>query len=69
MGIVTDDHFLGVLMKCFQSNLCSLKGGHVLQKMVIRDYAHAPSKVKASVHAVKERYPKKNLIACLELHT
>ncbi|MEO0897120.1 MAG: Mur ligase family protein [Bacteroidota bacterium] len=38
-------------------------------KIVIRDYAHAPSKVMASVDAVKSRYPSKNVIACLELHT
>jgi UDP-N-acetylmuramate-alanine ligase len=35
----------------------------------IRDFAHAPSKVLASVAAVRERYPKHNLVAVLELHT
>lgn len=34
-----------------------------------KDYAHAPSKVKATVEAVKTQYPKQKLIACLELHT
>ena len=34
-----------------------------------RDFAHAPSKVKATVEAVKESYPNKRVIACLELHT
>lgn len=33
------------------------------------DFAHSPSKVKATVAAVAERYPGKNIIACLELHT
>jgi UDP-N-acetylmuramate: L-alanyl-gamma-D-glutamyl-meso-diaminopimelate ligase len=33
------------------------------------DFAHAPSKVKATVDAVAERYPRHRLIACLELHT
>lgn len=33
------------------------------------DFAHAPSKVRATVNAVKERYPNKRLVACLELHT
>ena len=37
--------------------------------MVIRDFAHAPSKVSATVRAVKEQFPEKELIACLELHT
>lgn len=36
---------------------------------VFRDFAHAPSKVKASVQAVKEQYPDSNFIAVFELHT
>ena len=34
-----------------------------------RDFAHAPSKVRATVQAVKEQYPDKMVTACLELHT
>lgn len=37
--------------------------------VVFKDYAHAPSKVKASVRAVKELYPTREVVACLELHT
>lgn len=33
------------------------------------DFAHSPSKVKATVSAVKLQYPDKTLIAVLELHT
>lgn len=33
------------------------------------DFAHAPSKVKATVNALAERYPGQRLVACLELHT
>ncbi len=36
---------------------------------VYRDFAHAPSKVKASIEAVKQQYPDRKLIAILELHT
>ena len=36
---------------------------------VYRDFAHAPSKVKASIDAVKEQFPGRNLVAVLELHT
>ncbi|MDP1842457.1 MAG: Mur ligase family protein [Sediminibacterium sp.] len=36
---------------------------------VYRDFAHAPSKVKASVEAVKQQYPTRKLFAILELHT
>ncbi|MTI20753.1 peptidoglycan synthetase [Fulvivirga sp. RKSG066] len=36
---------------------------------IFKDYAHAPSKVKATTLAVKEQHPERELIACLELHT
>jgi len=39
------------------------------ESSVYRDYAHAPSKVAATTLALKEQYPKRDLIACLELHT
>lgn len=34
-----------------------------------RDFAHAPSKVKATIEAAKAQFPEKKLIAVLELHT
>lgn len=34
-----------------------------------RDFAHAPSKLKATLDAVREAYPERQLIACFELHT
>ena len=37
--------------------------------MVYLDFAHSPSKVKATVEAVAARYPGREIIACLELHT
>ena len=36
---------------------------------VYRDYAHAPSKVQATTFSLKEQYPERELLACLELHT
>jgi UDP-N-acetylmuramate-alanine ligase len=36
---------------------------------IFRDFAHAPSKVTASVKALREQYPKKRLLAVFELHT
>jgi len=33
------------------------------------DFAHAPSKVQATVQAVRERHPDREIVACLELHT
>lgn len=37
--------------------------------VLFKDFAHSPSKVKATVKAVKGQYPKRKLVACLELHT
>jgi UDP-N-acetylmuramate: L-alanyl-gamma-D-glutamyl-meso-diaminopimelate ligase len=39
------------------------------KRVVYKDFAHAPSKVKATLQAVKEQFPGKKVIACLELHT
>lgn len=36
---------------------------------VYKDFAHAPSKLKASTSALKAQFPSKKLIACIELHT
>ncbi len=36
---------------------------------IYRDFAHAPSKVKASIEAVKQQFPERKLYAILELHT
>jgi UDP-N-acetylmuramate: L-alanyl-gamma-D-glutamyl-meso-diaminopimelate ligase len=37
--------------------------------VVFKDFAHSPSKVMATTKAVREQFPEKKLIACLELHT
>lgn len=38
-------------------------------KVAYKDFAHSPSKVAATTKAVKDQYPDRKLIACLELHT
>lgn len=38
-------------------------------KVAYKDFAHSPSKVAATTKAVKNQYPNRKLIACLELHT
>ena len=38
-------------------------------KVAYKDFAHSPSKVAATTKAVKEQYPDRTVIACLELHT
>jgi len=44
--------------------ICENKNG-----VAYLDFAHSPSKVKATIEAVASRYPGKKIIACLELHT
>lgn len=36
---------------------------------IFLDFAHSPSKLEATINAVKEQYPSRKLIACMELHT
>ena len=37
--------------------------------VVFKDFAHSPSKVKATTKAVKNQYKERTVLACLELHT
>lgn len=37
--------------------------------VVFRDFAHAPSKLAATSDAMKNQYPARRLVACVELHT
>jgi UDP-N-acetylmuramate: L-alanyl-gamma-D-glutamyl-meso-diaminopimelate ligase len=36
---------------------------------VFKDFAHSPSKLKATTSAVKEQFTDRKLVACMELHT
>ncbi len=36
---------------------------------VYKDFAHAPSKLRATISAMREQYPARRLVACMELHT
>ena len=61
----------------FYDAIASFKGANKrLEKIAeqnstvaFKDFAHAPSKVKATTMAVKNQYPQRRLLACLELHT
>lgn len=68
---------LGVTEEQFFEAISSFEGASGrLQKiketkdfLMYKDFAHAPSKVKATVKAMKESFPSRDLVACLELHT
>lgn len=68
MGI-TDEIFLEAIstFSGASKRLQLLK--QTLTTAVYKDFAHSPSKLKATIEAVKELYPDRELVACLELHT
>lgn len=37
--------------------------------VVFKDFAHSPSKLMATIKAVREQYPNRKIVACMELHT
>ena len=40
-----------------------------MDSAIFKDFAHSPSKLKATCKAVKNQYKNRQLIACMELHT
>ncbi|TDQ18932.1 UDP-N-acetylmuramate: L-alanyl-gamma-D-glutamyl-meso-diaminopimelate ligase [Algoriphagus boseongensis] len=68
---------LGVSKEQFYQSIPSFKGAAKRQEILakgetgilFRDFAHAPSKLKATVNAVKNQFPERRLIAVQELHT
>lgn len=68
---------IGITNSMFNAAIKSFKGAsnrlEVLEKndkvTVFKDFAHAPSKLKATTSAVKEQFPDKEVVAVLELHT
>lgn len=68
LGISDDDFYSAIpFFKGPSGRLQKLRENK--NRSVYFDFAHAPSKVKATVEAISERYPGKKIIACLELHT
>ncbi|MBA2746526.1 MAG: peptidoglycan synthetase [Flavisolibacter sp.] len=68
---------LGVTAEVFANAMSSFTGASKRLELLARnedvvfyrDFAHAPSKVKATIEAVKQQFPDKKFIAVLELHT
>lgn len=68
---------IGVDDKRFYKSIGSFKGASRRLELiaknnsvaVYRDFAHSPSKLKATVNAVRQQYPNRKLVACMELHT
>lgn len=68
MGVDEDDFYQAITSFKGASNrlekVFTYKNSHVY-----KDFAHSPSKVKATVNAVKNQFEKHKVIACFELHT
>ena len=68
---------LGISPKQFVSSISDFTGASKRLELmgknkwtnVYRDFAHAPSKVKATIDAVRQQFPERKLMAVLELHT
>ncbi len=68
MGVDEDDFYEAIASFTGASKRLE-KMAEAPGKILFKDFAHAPSKVAATTAAVKEQFPDRKLIACLELHT
>lgn len=70
-------HQVGVSDEQFDEAIASFEGASKRLELVkkndtcavYKDFAHAPSKLRATIHAMREQYPGRRLVACMELHT
>jgi len=68
---------LGVSSQVFYSAIQTFKGASKRLELVkktkhsvfYKDFAHSPSKLVATIMAMKKQYPQRSLVACMELHT
>jgi len=68
IGVSEDDFYESI--KSFEGTSRRLQKLKETEKgLVYIDFAHSPSKVKATVEAIEARYPGRDIIACLELHS
>ena len=77
MGAMNLATSIGIDHASFLQSMSDFTGaGKRLQKVIERpdfvmfkDFAHSPSKLKATTAAVKHQYPNRKVVACMELHT
>jgi UDP-N-acetylmuramate: L-alanyl-gamma-D-glutamyl-meso-diaminopimelate ligase len=68
---------LGVADEKFYTAISTFEGaanrlqfiGKNEKTVIYKDFAHSPSKLKATVHAMKEQFAARQLVAVMELHT
>ena len=68
MGVFDDEFFAAIAsFKGASKRLETIYRDN--NKIIIKDFAHSPSKLKATIVAVKNQFSNKNIIAVYELHT
>ena len=68
---------IGVKREDFYRVITTFKGAsnrlefidEIGDNVAYKDFAHSPSKLRATVNAVREHYADKKVVACMELHT
>lgn len=68
---------LGISDSTFDQAVASFEGASKRLELVkknqssamYKDFAHAPSKLRATIAAMRNQYPERKLVACMELHT
>jgi UDP-N-acetylmuramate: L-alanyl-gamma-D-glutamyl-meso-diaminopimelate ligase len=68
---------LGISAKDFYNSISSFRGSARRMQLLLEnekgasylDFAHSPSKLKATVSALADRYPDHHKVCCFELHT
>ena len=68
IGVKTEDFYRTISTFTGASNRLEFID-EIGTNVAYKDFAHSPSKLRATVNAVRERYPEKTLVACMELHT
>lgn len=68
LGISPDD-FLKAMKNFTGAGKRLEKVSETPERILYKDFAHSPSKLKATTSAVKEQFPDRKLVACMELHT
>ena len=68
---------IGISNSNFLDKIATFKGAsnrlELLKKSknssIYKDFAHSPSKLKATIKAMRQQFKNRNLVACMELHT
>ena len=76
LSVITVCYLEGMDSNTIESNLSKFKGAKrrfseevVNDSIIIDDYAHHPNEIKATMEAIKQKYPNKNIVAIFQPHT